>query len=100
MLTRGILVQPSRYVLVDRCRTTLLSHAFASVAHGSSLPPPPSLPACRFFEDYKKNEHKEVQVEEFHGAEMAKKIVVESLVRALCRPWLAYAARSYCTSWL
>ncbi len=34
----------------------------------------------RFFEDYKKNEHKEVVVDEFLGADAARKCVVESLV--------------------
>lgn len=38
------------------------------------------LSPSRFFEDYKKNEHKEVRVEEYQGAEEAKKIVKDSLV--------------------
>ncbi|KAI8467331.1 MAG: inorganic pyrophosphatase [Monoraphidium minutum] len=33
----------------------------------------------RFFEDYKKNEHKEVKVDDILGAEEAKAIVIESL---------------------
>ena len=37
---------------------------------------------CRFFEDYKKNEHKEVKVDEFLGAELARKTITESMVRA------------------
>ncbi len=51
----------------------------ASPPHSSTPPPPPHTP--RFFEDYKKNEHKEVAVEEFLGAEAAKKVIRESLVR-------------------
>lgn len=35
---------------------------------------------CRFFEDYKKNEHKEVKVDEFLGAELARKTITESMV--------------------
>jgi hypothetical protein len=34
----------------------------------------------RFFEDYKKNEHKEVIVDDILGAEEAKKVVKDSLV--------------------
>ncbi len=37
---------------------------------------------CRFFEDYKKNEHKEVKVDEFLGAELARKTITESMVSA------------------
>ncbi|DBB18690.1 hypothetical protein WJX82_010556 [Trebouxia sp. C0006] len=33
----------------------------------------------RFFEDYKKNEHKEVKVDEFLGAELARKTITESM---------------------
>lgn len=36
----------------------------------------------RFFEDYKKNEHKEVKVDEILGAEDAKKAIKASLVSA------------------
>ena len=36
----------------------------------------------RFFEDYKKNENKEVKVDEFLGAEIARKTVLESMVSA------------------
>jgi hypothetical protein len=35
---------------------------------------------CSFFEDYKKNEHKEVIVDEFLGAEDAKRVIRDSLV--------------------
>ena len=35
---------------------------------------------CRFFEDYKKNENKEVKVDEFLGAELARKTITESMV--------------------
>ena len=50
----------------------------------SLRPPPPDapchpLPRRSFFEDYKKNENKEVQVEEFYGAEASKKVVLDSL---------------------
>lgn len=38
-------------------------------------------PTHRFFEDYKKNEHKEVIVDEFLGAEQAKNVIRDSLVR-------------------
>lgn len=40
------------------------------------------MPAARFFEDYKKNENKEVKVDEFLGAEVARKTVLESMVSA------------------
>jgi inorganic pyrophosphatase len=44
------------------------------------MPPPlPLPPAARFFEDYKKNEHKEVVVDDILGAEEAKKVVKDSL---------------------
>lgn len=33
----------------------------------------------RFFEDYKKNEHKEVRVDEFLGADAAKQCIKESM---------------------
>ena len=63
----------------------------------ASIPPPPVfrvsllatpprvLPSTRlkdirrFFEDYKKNENKEVAVDEFHGAEEAMKSIKESM---------------------
>ena len=32
-----------------------------------------------FFEDYKKNEHKEVQVDDILGAEAARKVVEEAI---------------------
>ena len=35
---------------------------------------------CRFFEDYKKNEHKEVKVDEFLGADLARKTISEAMV--------------------
>ncbi len=35
----------------------------------------------RFFEDYKKNEHKDVKVDDILGAEKAKQIIVDALVR-------------------
>lgn len=35
---------------------------------------------CRFFEDYKKNENKEVKVDEILGAEEARKTISESMV--------------------
>ena len=35
----------------------------------------------RFFEDYKKNEHKEVKVDEILGREEAFKAIKESMVR-------------------
>ena len=44
-------------------------------------------PNARFFEDYKKNEHKEVVVDEFLGADAARKCVVESLVRQTAVLW-------------
>lgn len=45
----------------------------------SQLPPHRLNEIKRFFEDYKKNELKEVKVDEFLGAEEAKKIIKESL---------------------
>mmetsp|Transcript_15479 Transcript_15479/g.33585 ORF Transcript_15479/g.33585 Transcript_15479/m.33585 type:complete len:198 (+) Transcript_15479:76-669(+) len=45
----------------------------------SQLPPHRLAEIKRFFEDYKKNEHKEVFVDEFLGADEAKKIILESL---------------------
>lgn len=38
------------------------------------------IPVARFFEDYKKNENKEVKVDEFLGAEVARKTVLDSMV--------------------
>ena len=39
---------------------------------------------CRFFEDYKKNENKEVKIDDFLNAEEARKAVKQSMVsRAL-----------------
>jgi inorganic pyrophosphatase len=38
---------------------------------------------CRFFEDYKKNENKEVKVDEFLDAEKARGIVKDALVSCL-----------------
>ena len=43
------------------------------------LPPHTSVELKRFFEDYKKLEHKEVVVQEFLGKEDAYKIINESL---------------------
>lgn len=37
---------------------------------------------CRFFEDYKKNEHKEVIVDKFLGREEALRITREAMVSA------------------
>lgn len=37
---------------------------------------------CRFFEDYKKNENKEVKVDEFLNAEQAKRTIKDAMVRA------------------
>jgi hypothetical protein len=43
-------------------------------------------PRRSFFEDYKKNEHKEVIVDDFLGAEEAKKVLKDSLVGEMwCR---------------
>ena len=39
---------------------------------------------CRFFEDYKKNEHKEVKIDDFLNAEDAKKAVKQSMVSIIC----------------
>ena len=44
--------------------------------------PTARVPLDRFFEDYKKNENKEVKVDEFLGAEVARKTVLESMVSA------------------
>ena len=44
---------------------------------------PPSLIPHRFFEDYKKNEHKEVIVDDILGAEVAKKCIKDALVSNL-----------------
>lgn len=38
---------------------------------------------CRFFEDYKKNENKEVKVDEILGAVEARKAIKESMVSLL-----------------
>ena len=38
----------------------------------------------RFFEDYKKNEHKEVKVDEFLGADLARKTISEAMVSDSC----------------
>lgn len=39
---------------------------------------------CRFFEDYKKNENKEVKIDDFLNAEEAKKAVKQSMVSSEC----------------
>lgn len=44
----------------------------------SELPKHRMLEIRRFFEDYKRNEHKEVKVDEFLGAEAARKTIVEA----------------------
>ena len=38
----------------------------------------------RFFKDYKKNEHKEVKVDEFLGADLARKTISEAMVSGCC----------------
>jgi inorganic pyrophosphatase len=43
------------------------------------LPPHRLAEIKRFFEDYKKNEHKEVKVDDILGAAEARKVVVDSL---------------------
>uniref|UniRef100_A0A7R9V701 inorganic diphosphatase n=1 Tax=Chlamydomonas euryale TaxID=1486919 RepID=A0A7R9V701_9CHLO len=45
----------------------------------SELPPHRLAEIKRFFEDYKKNENKEVRVDDFLGAEEARKCVIEAL---------------------
>ncbi|GIL63046.1 hypothetical protein Vafri_17195 [Volvox africanus] len=45
----------------------------------NQLPPHRLAEIKRFFEDYKKNEHKEVIVDDFLGSEEAKKVVKDSL---------------------
>lgn len=45
----------------------------------SELPPHRLMEIRRFFEDYKKNENKEVKVDEFLDAEQAKKTIRESM---------------------
>ncbi len=50
--------------------------------------------AHRFFEDYKKNEHKEVIVDDFLGSEEAKKVVKDSLVGAVRITFGCTAART------
>ncbi len=59
-------------------------------------PPMTPLAPRSFFEDYKKNEHKEVIVDEFLGAEDAKRVIRESLVRARAAAALACTARLHC----
>lgn len=39
---------------------------------------------CRFFEDYKKNEKKEVKIDDFLNAEEAKKAIKQSMVSSKC----------------
>ncbi|MDN4164211.1 inorganic diphosphatase [Cytophagales bacterium LB-30] len=46
----------------------------------SELPPHTTTEIRRFFEDYKKLEHKEVVVEDFLGREQAKRIIAESIL--------------------
>ncbi|KAL6761650.1 inorganic pyrophosphatase [Haematococcus lacustris] len=46
----------------------------------SQLPPHRLAEIKRFFEDYKKNEHKEVIVDEFLGADEAKRAIRDSLL--------------------
>jgi inorganic pyrophosphatase len=47
----------------------------------TSLPPHTVVELKRFFEDYKKLEHKDVVVEEFFGKKEAYRIITESIVR-------------------
>jgi inorganic pyrophosphatase len=46
----------------------------------SELPKHRILEIRRFFEDYKKNENKEVRVDDFLGAGEAKKVILESMI--------------------
>eukprot|EP00798_Chlamydomonas_sp_ICE-L_P022285 gene22285-29362_t len=52
---------------------------FCNISDISELPPHRLAEIKRFFEDYKKNEHKEVVVDEFLGADAARRTVIESL---------------------
>lgn len=42
-----------------------------------------SMPTCSFFEDYKRNEQKEVTVDEIMGREKALETVKEAMVRRM-----------------
>lgn len=57
--------------------------------------------SARFFEDYKKNENKEVKVDEFLGAEVARKTVLDSMVSAfpLCECSLNPTITSCIATW-
>jgi inorganic pyrophosphatase len=46
----------------------------------SELPKHRILEIRRFFEDYKRNENKEVRVDDFLGAGEAKKVILESMI--------------------
>lgn len=54
------------------------------------------MPLARFFEDYKKNENKEVKVDEFLGAEVARKTVLDSMVSGF--PSVSAALKTMITS--
>jgi hypothetical protein len=63
--------------LILPVRPTFLDPAL----HPPCLRPVLPTPACRFFEDYKKNENKLVVVDEFLGRKDALRIIREAMVR-------------------
>ena len=52
---------------------------------------------CRFFEDYKKNENKEVKIDDFLNNVEAKKAIKESMV-SRCQPVML--CHGYTVSWI
>ena len=68
-------IQRTFHTCAQQCDRSVLDHR-----HMPCFCLPLTTLLCRFFEDYKKNENKEVKVDEFLGADLAKKTITDSMV--------------------